>query len=84
MKPLILFSQLCFLASLTFAQTRGIITGQVTERLSGQPVAQAKLIVESANESLTDNTGRFRLELAPGTYRARIEAKGTPRKPSAR
>ncbi len=76
LKLLLLFSQLCFAASLTFAQARGIVTGQVTERLSGQPVAQAKLIVENQSETLTDNVGKFRLELAPGTYRARIEANG--------
>lgn len=74
LKLFLLLSQLCLLALTTLTQTRGIVTGKVTERLSGQPVAQAKLIVESINETLTDNTGRFRLELAPGTYRARIEA----------
>jgi outer membrane receptor protein involved in Fe transport len=73
-----LFLQLCLFACPAFAQAlpQGIVTGQVTERLSGQPVAQAKLIIESNNETLTDNTGRFRLELAPGSYRARIEANG--------
>ncbi len=76
MKPFLLFAQLCLLTLTTFAQTRGIVTGQVTERLSGQPVAQAKLIVEGQSETLTNDTGRFRLELAPGSYRARIEANG--------
>lgn len=59
-----------------WAQTTGIVTGRVTERLSGQPVPQAKFIVDEKTTLETDAEGRYRLELVPGSYRARIEASG--------
>lgn len=64
------------LAVTTFAQTTGVITGRVTERLSGQPVTQAKLIADNQTEISTDAEGRYRFELAPGSYRLRVEANG--------
>ncbi len=59
------------------AQTStGFVTGRITERITGQPVANAKIIIESQPEITTDPDGRYQIELPPGTYQAKISASG--------
>lgn len=70
----------CTSALTVFGQTpapaTGTITGQITERISGQPVAQARIIIAGHTEVTTDPEGRYRIELPPGHYHGRIEAQG--------
>lgn len=54
----------------------GDITGRITERRTGQPIADARVIVEQQGEAVTNNEGRYRLVLPAGTYSARIIAPG--------
>ncbi|MBK9314636.1 MAG: TonB-dependent receptor [Acidobacteria bacterium] len=54
----------------------GTVTGQVTERVSGQPVAGAVIAIADRTEAVTDEEGRYRLELPPGTWAARVKARG--------
>ncbi len=72
-----------FLASLflftqnSFSQTEkiGIISGKVTEKLSGQPLPD--VTVSTANkETKTDTDGNYRLEIPAGEYNVRFSAKG--------
>ena len=65
------------------ATPRGLVAGRITERVSGQPVVGARVVVERAGasranvgETQTDAEGNFRLELAPGVYALRINADG--------
>lgn len=60
----------------TVPQQNGTATGQVTERLSGQPVAGAVISVSGQAEAVTGEDGRYRLDLPPGTWEARVTAKG--------
>jgi hypothetical protein len=55
---------------------RGILAGRVTERVTGQAVAGAKISVEGQGEAITDQDGAYRLELPPGTYTARASVEG--------
>ncbi|HSK70509.1 MAG TPA: carboxypeptidase regulatory-like domain-containing protein, partial [Pyrinomonadaceae bacterium] len=54
----------------------GFIIGQVTERISGQPVAGAKISIRNAAETTTDENGNFRLEIESGVYDVQIAAQG--------
>ncbi len=58
------------------AQTSGIVTGRLTERITGQPIAKAKVVLGNQVEAETDGDGRYRLEIAPGTYKCKIAANG--------
>jgi hypothetical protein len=58
------------------AQTPGIVTGRITERITGQPIAKARIALENKAEAATDADGRYRIELAPGTYKCKISAPG--------
>lgn len=64
--------------SLVLAQgaPAGVLTGVVTERITGQPVAGARVAVPPNVEAVTDAEGRYRIELAPGNYSIRVEAAG--------
>ncbi len=56
-----------------FAQDpAGFITGQVTERTTGQPLAGVKISVANKADTTTDEDGNFRLEIAPGVYDVEI------------
>ena len=72
----VLFS-IAFLTNL-FAQPsgkpKGFITGRVTERTLGQPIADAKIKIEGKAETTTDEDGKFRLEIEPGVYDVEISA----------
>ncbi len=60
-----------------FGQTpKGFITGKVTERTTGQPVAGAKISVARLAEATSDDEGNFRLEIEPGIYDVQIGAAG--------
>ena len=60
-----------------FAQTQkiGFIGGQITEKTSGQPIANAKVMAAGA-ETKTDENGNYRLELPAGETNLRIQANG--------
>ncbi len=60
-----------------FAQTEkiGIVSGKVTEKLSGQPIAD--VTVSAGNkDTKTDSEGNYRLEIPAGEYNLRFSAKG--------
>jgi len=75
----IAFLLLTFLAVVTQISAQagriGSVTGQVTERFSGQPVANAT-VSASGIETVTDADGRYRLELPPGAYNVTFRANG--------
>jgi len=77
---LLLLLTLLTIAPSSLAQTSGIITGRITERVTGQPVAKAKIVLENQatnqTEAETDADGRYRIELPPGTYKCKITAPG--------
>lgn len=63
----------------------GVLTGSITDRLTGQPIAKAQISIESQDQSLsaanqsqvnTGADGMYRVELASGTYTLRISATG--------
>lgn len=60
-----------------FAQApTGFLTGRITERITGQPIANAKISIEGQAEAQTDAEGKYSIELTPGTYRGRVTANG--------
>lgn len=69
-----------FVSISAFAQTQlglnGSITGRVTERSTGQPIAGCRVSVIGVADTTTDDDGIFRLELPPGVYDVEISAKG--------
>jgi outer membrane receptor protein involved in Fe transport len=74
-----LFSLLWMFPALVFCQSpekTGIATGRITERITGQPVINARVIIEPQSEISTDSDGRWRIELPPGTYTGKIVASG--------
>lgn len=59
------------------AQTsKGNITGQVTERSSGQAVAGATVSVRGVTATRTDDSGIYRMEVASGEYDVVVTASG--------
>ncbi|MDQ6769583.1 MAG: carboxypeptidase-like regulatory domain-containing protein, partial [Gemmatimonadota bacterium] len=57
---------LAFVPLLAFAQSSGTITGRVTESGSGQPVADANVvIVGTTRGARTDAEGRYRISDVP-------------------
>ena len=73
----VLFS-IAFLTNL-FAQSsgkpQGFIIGRVTERTTGQPIANATVKIADKAETIADEDGNFRLEIESGVYDVQIEAK---------
>lgn len=57
------------------ASMLGTLAGRITERVTGQPITGAKVSVEGARETVTDDDGRFRLELPAGVYTLRVTAE---------
>jgi len=63
--------------STTFAQnSNGFIVGQITERISGQPIANAKISVENKRETTSNAEGKYLLEIESGVYDVRVVAQG--------
>ena len=62
-------------AVLAQTQKIGFIVGQITEKTSGQPIANAK-ITASGSETKTDENGNYRIELAAGETNLRVQANG--------
>jgi hypothetical protein len=64
------------------ADSAGFIVGQITERTSGQPIANARVSAGSGNsagnkrETTSDADGRYLLEIESGVYDVRITAAG--------
>jgi len=81
MKPSHLFAGSILIVFLSipgaFGQTsKGFITGMVTERTTGQPVAGARISVADQAEAISGDDGKFRLEIEPGIYDVQISAAG--------
>lgn len=72
----LLLLTLLTIAPSLLAQTSGVVTGRITERVTGQPIAKAKIAIEDKAEAETDADGRYRIELAPGIYKCKITASG--------
>jgi hypothetical protein len=53
----------------------GTVSGKVTEKLSGQPIVDAK-VSAGTKETKTDADGNFQLDLPAGNYNLRVSAKG--------
>lgn len=71
-----------FIVAFPFAQKSlaqekfGYIAGQVTEKLSGKPVADAVVSIEGVAETRADENGNYRLSVSAGTYNLRFRAAG--------
>ena len=79
MPKLFLFASLLgvfFSTDLKAQSPRGLITGEVTERSSGQPVAGATVTARGVASVVTDDIGKFRLEIFSGIYDVQISAAG--------
>lgn len=71
------FFSIAFLANI-FAQTAkptGFISGQVTERTTGQPIANATIKIADKAETTSDENGKFRLEIESGVYDVAVSAR---------
>ncbi len=68
---------LLVLSANVFAQSEkiGTVSGKVTEKLSGQPIAEAT-VSNGTTETKTDAEGNFKLEIPAGEYNLRFAAKG--------
>lgn len=55
---------------------KGFVTGRLTERTTGQPVAGAKVSIDGAAETTSDGEGAFKLETEPGVFDVRFSADG--------
>jgi hypothetical protein len=53
----------------------GVVSGKVTEKLSGQPIEGATVSNGTANVQ-TDSEGNYKLEIPAGEYNLRFSAKG--------
>jgi outer membrane receptor for ferrienterochelin and colicin len=79
MPKLFLFASLLgvfFSTDLIARSPRGLITGEITERSSGQPVAGATVSARGVASVVTDDVGKFRLEIFSGVYDVQISAAG--------
>jgi outer membrane receptor protein involved in Fe transport len=63
-------------AAMLAQSTKGMITGQVIERSSGQAVAGATVSVRGVVAVVTDDYGMYRLEIASGEHDVLVSAKG--------
>ncbi len=71
------FCLLAFFCTSGFAQNSpGYITGQVTERTTGQAIPGIKISVVNNADVMTDGDGNFRLEIASGIYDIQISGQG--------
>lgn len=72
---LILFSFLSIFSQ-TLANSKGFVIGQITERISGQTIAGARISAKNKTETTSDADGNFRLEIESGVYDLEISANG--------
>ena len=78
----LLFAVVLILATFTniFSQnsgnSKGFIIGQITERISGQPIAGAKISVANKAETRSDADGNFLLPIESGVYVVNFSADG--------
>jgi len=65
-----------FFQTSIFAQTDsdGFIVGQITERVSGQPIAGARISIDDKAETTSDAEGKYLLKIASGVYDVRVSA----------
>ena len=75
----LLLLTLLTIAPSLLAQTFGVVTGRLTERVTGQPIVKAKITLENNAEAETDADGRYRIELAPAHTNARSRRTDTRR-----
>lgn len=95
-KSLVFTFALCTISASSPAHTeqrhtlQGILSGSVHDRLTGQPIPNAEILVaqqgkpfpadENAvtneNRALVDDLGKYRMELDPGVYSLRVSAMG--------
>ncbi|MDQ3130268.1 MAG: TonB-dependent receptor [Acidobacteriota bacterium] len=52
----------------------GFIVGQITERVSGQPIAGARISIDDKAETTSDAEGKYLLKIASGVYDVRVSA----------
>ena len=68
---------LMFGSTVSSAQSRGTLSGKVTDAASGEPIAGVKVfIVETFEEVITDDQGGFQIMLDPGRYSILIDQEG--------
>jgi hypothetical protein len=65
------------LANIAFSQNEkiGLVSGKVTEKLSGQPI-EGVTVSNGAINTQTDTEGNYKLEIPAGEYNLRFSAKG--------
>lgn len=68
---------LLIIPNTVFSQTEkiGFVSGQVTERITGQPISGAS-VGANGIETTTDAQGRYKLEVPAGSYNLRFKADG--------
>lgn len=71
---------ICFSFTNSFSQTsggsKGFVIGQITERTTGQPIANARISIKGGAQTTSDAGGDYRLEIEPGVYDLEISADG--------
>lgn len=67
---------LSFAPSSAQSSPRGIISGTVTERSSGRPLAGVSVSVRGVSSVTTDDLGAFRMDIPSGTYDVEIKLAG--------
>ena len=77
MKKFVVILLMLLLAVFSFAQSEkiGIVSGKVTDKLSGQPIADVT-VSAGTSETKTDSEGNFKLEIPAGEYNLRFRAEG--------
>ncbi len=74
---LFLFAVLIVLSAATFAQEKGVVYGNATDKYTQEPVAGASIKVEGSNEgTITDSSGNYKLETSLGTKNITISHVG--------
>jgi len=74
---LFLFAVLIVLSAATFAQEKGVVYGNSTDKYTQEPVAGASIKVEDSNEgTFTDSSGNYKLETSLGTKNITISHVG--------
>ena len=67
----------CFCGENLAAQTadgNGFVIGQITERISGQPIANARIAIKNVAEARSQADGQFSLSVKAGVYNVKIAA----------
>ncbi len=78
-QSLILFFILC--TSLNLMAQSGVVSGTIVDEASADPLIGAYVFVEGTDKAAaTDFDGKYKIELAPGTYQLKITYIGFPNK----